>query len=79
MGPVKVVKSNENVYVVTLEDEVVDIWLLEGNLWFVKGHVFTMKPWPLYCSIDDIEANQAIFWVQTHWIPRNLWVRKLGQ
>ncbi|KAI5354018.1 PREDICTED: LOC18784793 [Prunus dulcis] len=38
MGPVKVVKSKENVYVVTLEDEVVDSWLLEDP-WDTKEFV----------------------------------------
>ncbi|KAI5344400.1 PREDICTED: At4g02000 [Prunus dulcis] len=76
MGLVKVVKSKENVYVVTMEDAAIASRLLEGNPWFVKGHVFTLKQWPLYCSMDDIEANWAIFWVQAYGIPRNLCTMK---
>ncbi|VVA20610.1 PREDICTED: PRUPE_6G158100 [Prunus dulcis] len=66
MGLVKVVKSKENVYAVTMEDEAIASRLLEGNPWFVKGHVFTLKQWPLYCSTDNIEANRATFWIQAH-------------
>ncbi|KAL6289519.1 hypothetical protein ACE6H2_007029 [Prunus campanulata] len=76
MGLIKVVKSKENVYVVIVEDEAVANRLLEGDPWFVKRHAFTLKPWPLYCSIKDIEAKRAIFWVQAHGILRNLCTMK---
>ncbi|CAB4303126.1 unnamed protein product [Prunus armeniaca] len=69
---VKVTKANENVYAITLGEEVVARQLLDDNPWFVKGFSFSVKHWPLYCSLDDIVTDRAIYWVQAHGIPRNI-------
>ncbi|CAL8172062.1 unnamed protein product [Prunus armeniaca] len=76
MGQVKVLKAKENVYSITVGDEAVASRLIDGSPWFIKGNPFTIKPWPLYHSLDDIVANRAVFWVQAHGIPRNFCTMK---
>ncbi|KAL6294417.1 hypothetical protein ACE6H2_002559 [Prunus campanulata] len=76
MGEVKVSKAKPNVFAITVGQEDVARRLIDGSPWFVKGYTLSMKLWPLYCSIDDIEANRAVFWVQAHGMPRNLCTAK---
>ncbi|KAI5317919.1 hypothetical protein L3X38_037626 [Prunus dulcis] len=56
--------------------------LFDGNPWFIKDNIFTVKRWPIYHSLDNIVPNRAIFWVQAHGLPRSLCssgtARKLG-
>ncbi|CAL2269097.1 unnamed protein product [Prunus armeniaca] len=76
MGAVKVSKAKPNVFAITVGQEDVARRLIDGSPWFVKGYTLSVKSWPLYCSIDDIEANCAVFWVQAHGLPRNLCTAK---
>ncbi|CAL9026175.1 unnamed protein product, partial [Prunus brigantina] len=76
MGNIKVCRAKENVYSITVEEEEVARRLLDGNPWFIKGFTFTLKPWPLYHSLDDIIPDRAILWVQAHGLPRNLCTMK---
>lgn len=76
MGVVKVSKAKPNVFAIIVGQEDVARRLMDGSPWFVKGYTLTVKSWPLYCSIDDIEANRAVFWVQAHGMPRNLCIAK---
>lgn len=76
MGEVKVSKAKPNVYAITVGKEDVAHWLLDGSPWIVKRYTLTAKPWPLYCSLDDIEANIMVFWVHAHGMPINLCTRK---
>lgn len=43
MRNVRVVKSKERLYAITVEDEDVASRLISVNPWFVKGHTFTIK------------------------------------
>lgn len=56
--------------------------LIDGGPWNVKGFCFSVRSWPLYHSIDDIESNRATYWIQAHGIPREMLSmvngRKLG-
>ncbi|KAM2964280.1 hypothetical protein FF2_022083 [Malus domestica] len=36
---------------------------LEGNPWFVKGYTFSVKPWRLYHSLDDIDADRVVYFI----------------
>ncbi|VVA40746.1 PREDICTED: reverse mRNAase [Prunus dulcis] len=72
MGVVKVNKAKENVYSITVAEKEVASRILDGNPWFIKGYTFTVKLWPLYHSLDDIQADKAIYWVQAHGLPRIL-------
>lgn len=55
-------------------------WVLRS--WNVKGFCFSIRHWPLYQSIDDIEPNRATYWIHAHGIPREMLSiangRKLG-
>ncbi|CAB4313912.1 unnamed protein product [Prunus armeniaca] len=72
MGVIKVNKAKENVYSITVAEEEVASRILDGNPWFIKGYTFTVKLRPLYHSLDDIQNNTAIYWVQAHGLTRNL-------
>lgn len=72
MGTIKVLWAKENVYSISVGDEVVARRLMDGSPWFIKGFTFTIKSWPLYHSLDDIIPDRAIFWVQAHGLPRNM-------
>ncbi|KAB2623746.1 hypothetical protein D8674_037607 [Pyrus ussuriensis x Pyrus communis] len=48
-GVVHALKAKPNVYSIT------------GNPLFVKGYTFSIKPWLLSNSLDDICANHAIY------------------
>lgn len=84
---IKVSRAKDNVYFIEVGDEKVARRILERNPWFIKKAPFTIKLWPMYQSFEEIEENQAIFWIQVHGIPRNLCiiknarclVRSLGQ
>lgn len=69
---IKVFRAKDSVYSIEVGDEKMARRILEGNPWFIKGGPFTVKLWPMYQSLEEIEANQAIFWIQVHGIPKNL-------
>ncbi|RXH85805.1 hypothetical protein DVH24_014400 [Malus domestica] len=71
MGVVRVLRAKENICASTVGEEEVARKLLEGNPWFVKDYTFFVKLWPSYHSLDDIEADRAIYWIQAHGIPRS--------
>ncbi|KAM1172358.1 hypothetical protein ACFX2G_022946 [Malus domestica] len=76
MGVVSVQRAKANVYAITVGDEHVARKILEGNPWFIRDYTFSVKFWPSYHSLDDIEADRAIYWIQAHGIPRNYCTEK---
>lgn len=76
MGVVRVHRAKLNVYAITVGEEVVARWILEGNPWFIRDYTFSVKLWLTYHSLDDIEADMAVFWIQAHGIPRNFCTMK---
>ncbi|KAB2620545.1 hypothetical protein D8674_037630 [Pyrus ussuriensis x Pyrus communis] len=58
-GVVRALKAKPNVYSITVRDRSVVCGILEGNPLF--GYTFSIKPWPLSHSVDDICANHAIY------------------
>ncbi|XP_070680968.1 uncharacterized protein [Malus domestica] len=71
MGVVRVQRAKANIYAITVGDEQVAKKILEGNPWFIRDYTFSVKLWPSFHSLDDIEANRAAYWIQAHGIPRN--------
>lgn len=61
LGATRVFRAKPNVYSIQVGDEFVAWRILDGNPWFVKGYTFSVKPWPKFHSLDDIEAGRAIF------------------
>ncbi|KAM0971420.1 hypothetical protein ACFX13_019620 [Malus domestica] len=59
MGNVMVLKAKPNIYSIQVGDEKSASRILEGNPWFIKGALFTVKAWPLYQSLDEISANRV--------------------
>ncbi|KAM2301702.1 hypothetical protein ACFX1S_032594 [Malus domestica] len=76
MGLVRVQRAKANVYAITVEDEAVARKILEGNPWFTRDYTFSVKLWLSFHSLDDIEADRPIFWLQTHGIPRTYCTKK---
>lgn len=56
--------------------------IIEGGPWNVKGFCFSIRHWPLYHFVNDIEQIHATYWGQVHGIPREMLTqvngRKLG-
>lgn len=61
MGNIKICRAKENVYAIEVRNEKMAKRILEGNPLLIKGASFTIKLWPMYLSLYEIEANQAIF------------------
>lgn len=76
LGAICIFQVKPNVYSIQVGDESVAWRILDRNPWFVKGYTFSVKPWPIYHSLDVIDVNRATFWVQAHGIPRNRCTKK---
>ncbi|KAL6270054.1 hypothetical protein ACE6H2_026965 [Prunus campanulata] len=61
MGTIKVMWSKENVYSICVGDEAVARRLLDGNPWFIKGNIFTVKSWPivLYSGFKPMASQEV--------------------
>lgn len=71
IGVVRVQRAKANIYAITVGEEAVARKILEGNPWFIRDYTFSVKLWPKFPSLDDIEPDRAIYWIQAHGIPRN--------
>ncbi|CAN6716573.1 unnamed protein product [Malus baccata var. baccata] len=71
MGVARVLRAKANVFAIIVGEEAVARRLMKGNLWFIRDYIFLMKLWPTCHSLDEIEANKAIYWIQAHGIPMN--------
>lgn len=76
MGVVLVFRAKANIYAIIIGEENVARKLLEGNPWFIKNYSFSVKFWPFYHSLHDIEADRVIYWIQAHGIPKNYYTVK---
>lgn len=79
MGAVKILKAKPNIFAITVGKEAIARRLLERNPWFIKDYTFSVKLWPSYHYLDDIDANRAIFWIQAHGVPKQLCTVKNGR
>ena len=66
---VKIAWAKPNLYVITVASEVVAKKLIEKGPWLVHDDVFSVQPWPLYCTLEKIMPCRASFLVQAHGIP----------
>lgn len=82
LGQIRIVRAKKNVYSIRVGSEKLACKLIEGGPWNVKGFCFSIRHWPLYHSVDDIEPTRATYWIQAHGIPREMLSlsngRKLG-
>lgn len=62
MGMVKVLRDKSNIFAIIVGEENVARRLLEGNPWFIKDYTFSVKLWPSFHSLDDIEPDRGIYW-----------------
>ncbi|KAM1624242.1 hypothetical protein ACFX13_022611 [Malus domestica] len=63
LGVVGIICVKPNIYSITVGDDQVASRILEGNPWFVKGYTFSVKPWRLYHSLDDIDADRVVYFI----------------
>ncbi|CAB4320352.1 unnamed protein product [Prunus armeniaca] len=66
---VKIAWANPNVYIITVESDEVAQKLIERGPWYVHDDVFSVQPWPDFCSLDEIIPCKATFWIQAHGFP----------
>lgn len=71
MGVVRVQRAKANVCAITVVEELVARKMLEGNPWFIRDCTFSVKLWPSFHSLDNIEVDRAVYWIQAHGIPIN--------
>ncbi|KAK9926534.1 hypothetical protein M0R45_023760 [Rubus argutus] len=71
LGQIRITRAKKNIYSITVGSEKLARRLIDGCPWNVRGFCFTVKHWPLYQSLDDIEPVKATYWVQAHGIPGN--------
>ena len=76
MRVVGVQLAKANVYAITVGEEAVAMRILEGNPWFISDYTFPIKLWSSFHSLDDIEADRAVFWIHAHGIPQNFCTMK---
>ncbi|KAK9922366.1 hypothetical protein M0R45_030833 [Rubus argutus] len=79
---IRIIWAKKNIYSIRVGSEKLARRLIECGPWNVKGFCFTIRHWPLYHSVDDIEPTRATDWIQAHGIPREMLSvsngRKLG-
>lgn len=82
LGQIRIVRAKKNVYSIRVGSEQLARRLIDFGPWNVKGYCFSIRHWPLYHSLDDIEPTRATYWIQAHGIPREMLTlsngRKLG-
>lgn len=82
LGQIRIVRAKENIYSIRVGSEQLANHLIDYDPWNVKGFCFSIRHWPLYHSLDDIEPTRATYWIQAHGIPREMLSfsngRKLG-
>ncbi|BFG29034.1 hypothetical protein CerSpe_153080 [Prunus speciosa] len=66
---VKIAWANPNVYVITVESDLVAKKLIDRGPWYFHDDVFSLQEWPMNCSLDEIIPCKAAFWIQAHGIP----------
>lgn len=72
-------RAKKNIYSIRVGSESLARRLIEGGPWNVKGLCFTIRHWPLYHSVDDIEPSRATYWIQAHGIPREMLSKANGR
>lgn len=81
LGQIKIMRAKKNIYSIRVGSESLARRLIEGGR-NAKGLCFTIRHWPLYHSVDDIEPSRATYWIQAHGIPKEMLSktneRKLG-
>lgn len=71
LGQIRITRAKKNIYSITVGCEKLARRLIDGCPWNVRGYGFSVRHWPLYHSLDDIEPIRATYWVHAHGIPGN--------
>ncbi|XP_024161782.1 uncharacterized protein LOC112169072 [Rosa chinensis] len=79
LGHIRIIRAKKNTYSITVGSEKLASKLIDDSPWNIKGCYFSVRHWPRYHSIDDIEANRAMYWIQAHGVPRDQLSRNNGR
>lgn len=71
LGQIRILRVKPNTYNLIVGTEKLARKLLSESPWNVKGYCFTIKHWPRYHSINDLDDKRATYWIQGHGIPRD--------
>lgn len=81
-GQIRIMRAKKNVYTIRVGSEKLARRLIDYSPWNVRGFCFSIRLWPLYHSIDDLQPTRATYWIQAHGIPKEMLSivngRKLG-
>ncbi|XP_024156254.1 uncharacterized protein At4g02000-like [Rosa chinensis] len=83
LGQIRIIQVKKNTYSLTVGSEKLASKLINESPWNVKGYCLSVRHWPHFHSIDDMDTNRPTYWIQAHGIPLDQMTknngRKLGE
>ncbi|XP_004309645.1 PREDICTED: uncharacterized protein LOC101315302 [Fragaria vesca subsp. vesca] len=83
LGQIRIIRAKKNTCSISVGSEKLASKLLDTSPWLIKGYCFSIRHWPRYHLIEEIESNRVSFWIEAHGIPLEQMTknngRKLGE